>query len=401
MECSGKPVCDRRASDWEKCTEEELLRLTVEAPEEAVRKRVLDCWDHVAKPLDGLGRFETLTAQIGAIQGTEHIDICQKAVLIMCADHGIVEEGVSQSPAEVTRMVAAQMGKQSSSVGKMASKAGADTIPVDIGMKGGPIPGVLDRKVRPGTGNFRRGCAMTREEAVRAVCVGIAMAKECRDAGYRILATGEMGIGNTTASSAVAAALLGCSAEEVTGRGAGLDDARLLHKKRVIEEALEYHGLLQDAHALSQEEISRPELSRAGLSLPEERSGREYTLRVLSCVGGLDIAGLAGVCIGGALYRLPVVLDGVISMTAALLAQRLVPGVSDFLLPSHMGREPAAEKLADALALNPVIHAQMALGEGTGAVMMLSLLDIALCVYQKQLTFSDMGLERYERFDQS
>lgn len=383
MEYSEKPVYDGDVSGWESFTKEELLQLTVEAPEEEVRRRVLNHWDHVAKPIDGLGCFETLTAQIGAVQGTERIDISRKAVLIMCADNGIVAEGVSQSSAEVTRTVAAQMGKQSSSVGKMASRAGADTIPVDIGMKGGPIPGVLERKIRPGTGNFRRECAMSQEEAVRAVCVGIEMAKECRDAGYRILATGEMGIGNTITSSAVAAALLGCRVEEVTGRGAGLDDARLLHKKRVIEEALQYHGLIQDA---------------CSLCGTKEKDRREYALRVLACVGGLDIAGLAGVCIGGALYRLPVVLDGVICMTAALLAQRLVPGVSAFLLPSHLGREPAAKKLAGALALDPVIHAQMALGEGTGAVMMLSLLDLALCVYQEHATFSEMGLKQYERF---
>ena len=367
MECPGKPVCDRRASDWEKCTEEELLRLTVEAPEEAVRKRVLDCWDHVAKPLDGLGRFETLTAQIGAIQGTEHIDICQKAVLIMCADHGIVEEGVSQSPAEVTRMVAAQMGKQSSSVGKMASKAGADTIPVDIGMKGGPIPGVPDRKVRPGTGNFRRGCAMTREEAVRAVCVGIAMAKECRDAGYRILATGEMGIGNTTTSSAVVSVLLGRSPAEVTGRGAGLSTEGYHKKIRAIETAVE---------------VNCPDPADA--------------LDVLYKVGGLDLAGLAGVFLGGAYHRVPVLIDGFISSAAALIAASLCPAAKGYMLASHASNEPAGRMVLEALGAAPFLYAEMCLGEGTGAVAVMPLLEMGAAVYREMCTFEATNIEAYQ-----
>lgn len=380
MECFGKP-------DWNSCTEETLLNLSPEAPDEKIRRRVRDNWDHVAKPIDGLGSFESLTAQIGAIQGTEHIDISKKAVLILCADHGIVAEGVSQSGQEVTRAVAEKMAEQRSSVGKMAACIGADTIPVDIGINcPDPVSGLLDRRIRRGTGNFKRESAMTRQEAVRAVCTGIALAGECRDAGYRILATGEMGIGNTSAASAVAAALLGCPAEEVTGRGAGLDDERLLRKGRILSQALSLHGLFQNPQELPEKETP---------------AGRAYALRVLETVGGLDIAGMAGVCIGGALYRLPVVLDGMVSMSAALLAQRLVPGTSAFLLPSHMGREPASERLAKELGLFPVIHAGMALGEGTGAVMMFSLLDIALRVYQDQTTFADIRIGQYERFSKT
>ena len=330
----------------------------------------MENWDRIAKPLDGMGRFESITAQIGAVSGTEEIDISKKAVIIMCADNGIVEEGISQSGPEVTEAVARQMGKGASSVGRMAALIGADTIPVDIGMNGRVrIPGVLDKKVRHGTGNFRMEPAMTGEEAVRAVWTGIEIVKECKGKGYQILATGEMGIGNTTTSAAVAAALLKCGAEEVTGRGAGLCDEKLRHKKQIVHEALDKYGLHE----------AEP-------------------LRVLETVGGLDIAGLAGVCIGGALFHMPVVLDGVISMAAALLAERLAPGTRQYLIPSHKGKEPAAEKLMKELGMEPVIDGKLALGEGTGAVMMLSLLEMALCVYHGKTLFSDIQVEQYERY---
>lgn len=363
MECLEKPI-------WNKYTREELMKLTVTAPDESSRRRVLRNWDQVAKPIDGMGRFEILTAQIGAIQGTERIDISKRAVIIMCSDNGIVEEGVSQSGQEVTLAVVKCMADGKSSVGKMAELVGADTIPVDIGVNHeGKIPGVLDRKIRCGTGNFRKTPAMTEEEAVRAIFTGIEMVWSCKEKGYKILATGEMGIGNTTTSSAIAASLLECEVAEVTGRGAGLSDERLIHKQKMIAGAIEKYKL-KGADAL----------------------------RILETVGGLDIAGLAGVCIGGALYHVPIVLDGVISMVAALLAQRLVPGTREYLLPSHKGKEPAVEKLTRELALEPVINAGMALGEGTGAVMLFPLLDMALRIYRDGTSFSDIHVEQYERF---
>lgn len=348
-----------------------LTNLKIDMPDERIRQKVLSHWDQIAKPLDGLGRFEKLTAQIGAIIGTDEIDIAKKAVIIMCADNGIVEAGVCQSGQEVTLTVAREMTKANSSVGKMAAIVGADTIPVDIGINfEGEVQGLLNKKIRCGTRNFLLEPAMTKEETLNAIFTGIDMVAMCRAMGYHILATGEMGIGNTTTSSAVAAALLKCEVSYVTGRGAGLDDAGLLRKRQVIRDALAKYALDQ----------AEP-------------------LDILAAVGGLDIAGLAGVCIGGALYHVPIVLDGVISMTAALLAARLVPGTEKFLLPSHKGKEPAVAMLLDALNLEAVIDGNMALGEGTGAVMMFSLLDIALSVYHDQTTFSDIKLEQYERYE--
>lgn len=363
MECYAKHVFDN-------CTKEALEKLSVEEPDKSIYEKILKNWDGIAKPLDGMGRFETLTAQIGAISGTDEIDISKKAVLIMCADNGIVEEGVSQSGQEVTAAVVKQMAKGVSSVGRMAAVIGADTIPIDVGINGKEqISGALDRRIRHGTRNFRIEPAMTQEEAVRAIFVGMEAAADCKQKGYHILATGEMGIGNTTTSSAVAAALLNCEVEAVTGRGAGLCDEKLLHKRQIITEAIENYQLYE----------AEP-------------------LRILETVGGLDIAGLAGICIGGGIFHIPVVLDGVISMAAALLAERLVPGTIQYLIPSHKGKEPAVQKLIEALGLEPVIDARMALGEGTGAVMMLSLLDMALSVYHGRMSFSDIQVRQYERY---
>ncbi|MCM1039849.1 MAG: nicotinate-nucleotide--dimethylbenzimidazole phosphoribosyltransferase [Ruminococcus sp.] len=364
VSCSQDAGCEREYHAGR------LAEFTIEAPDQTVYQKVLDNWDRIAKPLDGMGKFERITAQIGAILGTGDIDLVKKAVIIMCADNGIVEEGVSQSGQEVTRAVAAQMGKGASSVCRMASFLGADTVPIDIGINcADPIPGVLAKKIRRGTRNFRKEPAMTESEAVRAIFTGIETVFACKEKGYQILAIGEMGIGNTTTSSAVTAALLQCDVETVTGRGAGLDDEKLLHKRQVIAEALTRYRL----------------------------TGADPLL-ILQTVGGLDIAGLTGVCIGGALYHIPIVLDGVISMSAALLAEKIVPGTVRYLIPSHKGREPAVEKLIKALHSEPVIDADMALGEGTGAVMMLSLLDMALCIYQGKTSFSDMEIEPYERY---
>lgn len=345
----------------------------IERPNERIRKRILENWDSVAKPIDGMGRFEKLLATIGAILEDETLSLDKKAIIIMCADNGIVEEGISQSGQDVTRAVAENMGKGASSVCKMAKRAGVDTIPIDIGITGiQPISGVRDRKICQGTKNFRKEPAMTREEVLRAIRTGIELVGECKKEGYQLLGTGEMGIGNTTTSSTVAAALLQCGAEEVTGRGAGLDDEKLQHKIKIIKEAIERYDLY-----------------------------RETPIRILETVGGLDIAGLTGVCIGGAIYKIPIVLDGVISMTAALLAEKILPGTKAYFIPSHKGKEPAVRKLAEALDLEPVIDGNMALGEGTGAVMMCALLDLALVVYRESASFSEIKVEQYERYKES
>ena len=197
-------------------------------------------WDGVAKPLDSLGRFEDITARIGAVHDSDDLDIKKRAVIIMCADNGVVEEGISQSGQDVTAAVAGWMGKGKSSVCRMAKTCKADTIAVDVGINMDGTPkGVLDRKVMKGTRNFAHEPAMTEDECMQAIDAGIDIVGECSTRGYKLLATGEMGIGNTTTSSALAAALLGLEAADVTGRGAGLSNSGLSKKIRVIQDALD------------------------------------------------------------------------------------------------------------------------------------------------------------------
>lgn len=356
-------------------TKEELFQIEIDPPDDRIGSQVKDKWDAIAKPLDGFGRFESITARIGAIQGTADIEISSRALLIMCADNGIVEEGVSQSGQEVTAIVTENMTRGESSVCKMAKKAGVDIKVIDIGInadiKGAGSVEFLDRKVAYGTRNFLKEPAMTEQETLAAIQTGIELAEDCKRAGYHILAIGEMGIGNTTTSSAIAAAMLGCNPEEIAGKGAGLSDEGLSCKRKVIKTALEKYNLM-DAEPMT----------------------------ILTAVGGLDIAGLAGICIGGAVSGIPIVLDGVISAVAALAAERMVPGVKDYLIPSHTSREPAAKRIMEELGLYPVIDGDMALGEGTGAVMMFPLLELALSVYGQRTEFADIGIEKYQRFGQ-
>ena len=335
-------------------------------------------WDRVAKPLNSLGRFEEITARIGAIHDSAEIDIRKRAVIMMIADNGVVAEGVSQSGQDVTAAVAEWMGRGESSVCKMAKTAKADTIPVDVGinMEGSP-KGVINRKVMKGTRNFAHEPAMTEDECMQAIEAGIDTVCDCSAKGYKLLATGEMGIGNTTTSSALAAALLDLDVSTVTGRGAGLSTAGLRKKIHIIQEALDRY--------LPEDE--------------EETDGPEYAAQMLACVGGLDIAGLAGVFIGGAIYHIPVIIDGFISAVAALVAERLVPGTKDYMIASHIGKEPGMRYILDILGLEPVIDGMLALGEGTGAVMLMPLLDTALTLYSDGLNFAETTVEQYVDYE--
>ncbi len=351
-------------------TKDEILSLKIEAPDKEAARRVAKNWDKVAKPLDGLGKFEKLIQRIGAITGKDEIDISKKAVIVLCADNGIVEEGISQSGREITYKVAENIAHGSASVSRMAQTAGADVIAVDIGIDSpDTVEGIIQRRVMNGTRNFAREPAMNEKEAAEAVSVGIELADEAAKKGYKLLAVGEMGIGNTTTSGAVCMALTGAGVNEVTGRGAGLDDERLKRKARIIEEAIDRYSL-KTAHPFE----------------------------VLRCVGGLDIAGMTGIYIGGALKHIPVVADGAIAAAAALLAERLLPGVKEYILPSHVGREGTSVIALRELGFDCVLNADMALGEGTGAVLLFPLLDMALSVYNNRTTFDDLKMEGYVRF---
>lgn len=325
-------------------------------------------WDAVAKPLNSLGLWEAWVVRIAGMQGTPDVRIAPRCALVFCADHGVVEEGVSQSGSEVTALVAQSVAEGAANVNLMAAAAGAKAFAVDMGMaRDVAHPDMIVLKQAKGTANFTRGPAMPREAAERAVESGADLVAKMKERGYRMIATGEMGIGNTTAATAVSCALLGRAPRELTGRGAGLSDAGLLRKISAIERALE---------------TNRPDASDP--------------MDVLSKVGGYEIAGMAGAFLGGMEQGVPIVIDGAISAAAALLAARICPAARDFMLPSHASREPMARALLEALDLQPPIHADMALGEGTGAVMVFPLLDMALRVYAGEHTFGNLGMEAYE-----
>lgn len=322
-------------------------------------------WDGIAKPLNGLGKLETAVIRIAGVTGDENVSIDRRTVLVLCADNGIVCEGVTQTDASVTATMARRIFEHRSSVCLMARTARAEVIPVDFGMLS-RVPGVRDLHAANGTQNMAEGPAMTEAQAFRAIENGILLAKERKAAGDLILVTGEMGIGNTSTSSAIASVLLSLPVETVTGRGAGLSDAGLLRKRDAIKRAIT---------------VNKPDPKDA--------------FDVLCKLGGFDIAGLAGLYIGAAIERIPILIDGLISSVAALIAARLVPNSKTAMLASHCSKEPVAQTILDELGLSAILYADMKLGEGTGAVCMLPLLDMALAVYHGSVSFAETGIEPY------
>lgn len=323
-------------------------------------------WDSIAKPLHSLGKLETLLIQIAGITGNAEVDLSRRGLIVMCADNGVVEEGVTQTGQEVTAIVAENFLKYDTSVGVMCKQNHTEIFPVDMGMVTGTKVRT-DHKIAYGTQNMTKGPAMTREQAVKGLEAGIDMVRELNDKGYRILATGEMGIGNTTTSSAVASVLLKQPVEEMTGRGAGLTSEGLVRKINAIKKAIA---------------LNEPD--------PED------AIDVLAKVGGLDIAGMAGVFLGGAVYGIPVVMDGFISCVSALIAMRICPAARDYILASHVSKEPAAHLILENMGKEAIIHADMCLGEGTGAVALFPILDLAAAVYHSMSTFDDIHVEQYE-----
>ena len=335
--------------------------------DETAAERCRTRWNSIAKPLRGLGLLEESVCRIAALTGSEKVSIEKRAVAVLCADNGIVEEGVTQTDASVTAVMAKRISEHRSSVCLMAKTAHADVFAFDFGMNT-RVDGVTDLSVGRGTANMTEGPAMTEEQACRAIANGVALAKEFKSRGYRIIVTGEMGIGNSSTSSAVASVLLGLPVDEVTGRGAGLSDAMLLKKREAIRRAIG---------------INRPD--------PDD------AFDVLRKVGGFDLAGLAGLYIGAAIERIPVVIDGLPSSAAALIASRIAPACTVAMLPSHCSAEPAAKAILNGLGLPPLMFADMKLGEGTGAVCLLPLLDAALAVYDGSVRFEQAGIDPYVR----
>jgi nicotinate-nucleotide--dimethylbenzimidazole phosphoribosyltransferase len=321
--------------------------------------------DAKTKPRGSLGRLEELARALAAIQGTASPRAASKAVVVMAADHGVAEEGVSAYPQEVTAQMVANFARGGAAINVLARQVGARVVVVDMGVKA-PVTGlagVLDRRVGPGTRNLARGPAMTRDEAVRALEAGIAVAADLAGGGVDVLAIGEMGIANTTAASALAAAFTGAAPAEVTGRGTGIDDAAHRRKVDVVRRALS--------------------VNRVDAADP---------LGALAALGGFEIAGLAGVVLGAAARRIPVVVDGFIASAAALAAARLAPRAARALFAAHRSVEAGHGAVLRALDLRPLLELDLRLGEGTGAALALHLVEAATRVLDEMATFDAAGV---------
>lgn len=325
-------------------------------------------WDSLCKPLRGFGKLEELVVQLAGIRRRVDPEIKKRAVVIMGSDNGVVAEGVSQTGSEVTAQVLENMGDKISSVCVMARLLNADVIPINIGMnKDGKHPAIRNRAVRYGTGNIAREPAMSRQECLKAIEEGSHIVGELNQEGYDLIITGEMGIGNTTTSSACASVILGKDPREVTGRGAGLSSEGLDRKVSVIRRAIQFN---------------RPDPKDA--------------LDVMAKVGGLDIAGMTGCFLGAAYHQLPVLIDGFVSEVSAYFAAQLCPVSKEYMYATHCSAEPASEMILRALELEPLLYAGMHLGEGTGAAAFLPLMDQALNVYYGLPVFEAGKVEAYE-----
>ncbi len=335
----------------------------------SIYKKIESTWDTIAKPLDGLGDYEGIISRIAAIRGIEHPAINNRSLLIFLSDNGIVEEGVSQSTSEVTRSVAFAMAHGRSTVCVMAREAKVSVIPIDLGIKGGPISGITDKRIADGTRNFLKGPAMTEEETMSAINAGFEAVSLEADKGTDLILLGEMGIGNTTTATAVSCALTGLDPAAFTGRGAGGGKDLIAHKTSVIAQALKKYDF-----------------------------DPKDALRILSLFGGFDIAAMTGAVFAGAKYGIPVVLDGLITLSALLTAETLSPGIKDFIIPSHTPKEPMGRHILTHLDLKAPIDADLALGEGTGGVLLIPQLDLCLALFNEGERFSDLKIKEYHRF---
>ena len=345
---------------------EDTIR-TITPASQAMMARVWKVWDNKCIPLRSLGKLQSMIVKLAGIQNRIMPEIHKKAVIVMAADNGIIEEGVTQSDNHVTTTVTCNMTKANATICVLSGVAGADVFPVDVGIKDDfDCPGVRDYKVMHGTNNMTKGPAMTRAQAIQAMEAGIDMVEKLVKDGYDLFATGEMGIGNTSTSSAIASVLLGVPPEIVTGRGAGLSTPGLERKIKAITKAIE---------------VNQPDA--------------EDIVDVISKVGGLDIAGLCGCFLGAAAHKVPILIDGFISSIAALCAVRMVPAVQDYLFASHVSAEPAGQMVLEALNLSACLHADMCLGEGSGAVTAMSLFDYALTAYEQIPSFEKAEIPTY------
>jgi nicotinate-nucleotide--dimethylbenzimidazole phosphoribosyltransferase len=337
----------------------------IQSPDRSLLAQAQARLDRLTKPVGSLGRLEEVAARYAMLSGEMKPAVPRGAVFTFAADHGVAIEGVSAYPREVTPQMVLNFLRGGAGVNVLARHVGVEVRVVDIGVAYdfGVVPGLIQKKIMPGTSNFLKQPAMSREQAEQAMMVGVELSTEAVSQGIGLIGTGDMGIGNTTASSAMTAVMTGRSAAEVTGRGTGIDDAAHARKITVIRQALATH-----------------------------RPDRADPMGVLSKVGGLEIAGLAGLILGAAACRVPVVLDGFISGAAALIAVGLQPRCREYLIASHRSVECGHQAILDHLDLKPLLDLGLRLGEGTGACLGMQLVFAAVKIMTEMATFGEAGV---------
>ena len=322
--------------------------------------------DRLIKPTGSLGKMESICAQLAGIYGKKYFDTSKKIIISFAGDHGVYEEGVAPDPQNITILQFQNFPKRINGVGTISKFVGADVLAVDVGINcDEKIEGVLDYKIRKGTSNMAKGPAMTRKEAEKCISIGIEMAEKCIQEDYTVIGIGEMGIANTTPSTAIISVFGNCDPKEITGMGAGLKKELIMHKADVIRKSID-------------------------LNKPNPKDA----IDVLSKVGGFEIGAMAGVIIGCAANRIPVVLDGFISYAAALLAYHINPKTKEYMIASHLSAEPGAKKALDMMELKPFLDMDMRLGEGSGAALAFNIIEASNYVYKNMATFDEIDMGR-------
>lgn len=351
--------------------EAELLELVarVSEPDAIWHDRAWARLDSLTKPPRSLGRLEELAARVARAQGTDRPCADPSAIVLFAGDHGVVEEGVSAWPSEVTQQMMANFAAGGAAINQLAGQSNSRLVLVDIGVAGdtSALSGVLQQKIRPGTRNFVKEPAMTREEAAEAFLVGARLARALASDGVRVIGIGEMGIGNSTVSSALVAAYTNVPTNRVMGRGTGVDDAAFARKTAVVNRALALH-----------------------------KPDRGDALGTLAALGGFEFAGMAGVLVGGASAGTCVVTDGFISSAAALAAVTLCPACMPYIFASHRSMEPGHKVALVALGIEPYLELEMCLGEGTGAALGIGVIGAACAMMNGMATFAEAGVSGKE-----
>ncbi|MBU3161399.1 nicotinate-nucleotide--dimethylbenzimidazole phosphoribosyltransferase [Clostridium frigoris] len=351
-----------------------LLKETLQCIEPLNKEAMKKAWDRLdslSKPIGSLGELENIIAKMAGITGNIHNKINKKNVVIMCSDNGVVEEDVSNCPKSVTATVTNNFTKKITGVYVLAKFSGSDITVVDVGIDADlNNPKVINKKIAYGTMNMMKGPAMTREQTIKAIEVGIKTVDDLVRGGYDLLGTGEMGVGNTATSAAILSVFSGLEVEESVGKGSGITEEQFINKKRVIKKSIE---------------VNNPD--------------KNDVIDVISKVGGFDIAGLCGCFLAAAKNRVPIVIDGFIASAAALCAYKLNPLVMGYIFASHLSAEQGAAFIMKEIGLNPMLNLNMRLGEGSGCPLAFNIIEAALYTMDNMGTFEDAKLDSKKYID--